>query len=131
VGRAHVLREGTDVTLAAAGVMVAEALEAAEQLADAGVSAEVIDVASVKPLDQETLVSSAAKTGAVVTAEEHSVVGGVGSAIAQLLGEHNPVRIRVVGVRDVFGTSGEPAELMEHFGLTSRDIARAARELLS
>ena len=130
LGRANVLREGTDVTLAACGVMVAQALGAAEVLAGEGISAEVIDVASIKPLDAETLLTSARKTGAVVTCEEHSIIGGLGSAIAELLGENAPAPLKRVGVRDVFGTSGEPDELMEHFGLTAPHIATAARELL-
>lgn len=131
VGRATVLREGSDVTIAAAGVMVAEALAAADMLAADGISAEVIDVFCVKPLDAETLLASARKTGAVVTAEEHSVVGGVGSAVAELLAERCPVPMRRIGVRDSFGTSGEPDELMAHYGLTAADIAAAARELLA
>lgn len=131
VGRATVLREGSDVTIAAAGVMVAEALAAAELLAADGISAEVIDVFCVKPLDVETLLASARKTGAVVTAEEHSVVGGVGSAVAELLAERCPVPMRRIGVRDSFGTSGEPDELMAHYGLTAADIAAAARELFA
>jgi len=130
LGRAYVLREGADVTLAACGVMVAEALAAADALAQAGISAEVIDVASVKPLDEATLVASARKTGAVVTCEEHSIMAGMGSAVAELLAQNAPTPMKLVGVRDVFGTSGEPAELMAHFGLTANDIAAAARELL-
>ncbi len=130
VGRATVLQEGSDVTIAAAGVMVAEALAAADLLAADGILAEVIDVFSVKPLDAETLLASARKTGAVVTAEEHSVVGGLGSAVAELLAEHHLVPMRRIGVRDAFGTSGEPDELMAHFGLTAADIAAAARELV-
>jgi len=129
VGRANVLREGTDVTLAACGIMVAEALAAADILAESGVSAEVIDVATVKPIDVETLSASVAKTGRIVTAEEHSVLGGMGSAVSEVLSEVCPVPTRRVGVADVFGTSGEPRELMEHFGLTADDIVRAAREL--
>ncbi len=130
VGRAYVLREGADVTLAACGIMVAEALQAADLLAEEGISAEVIDVATIKPLDAETLVASVRKTGAVVTCEEHSVIGGMGSAVAELLGENAPVPLARVGVKDVFGTSGEPAELMAHFGLTAADVAEAARNLL-
>lgn len=130
VGRAYVLREGTDVTLAACGVMVAEAIAAADELAIRGVSAEVIDVASIKPIDAETIVASARKTGAVVTCEEHSMIGGLGSAVCEALAENAPSPVRRVAVRDVFGTSGEPAELMEHFGLTAADIARAAEELV-
>lgn len=129
VGKANVLREGTDVTLAACGVMVGQALEAAEQLAAQGVSAEVIDVATIKPLDVETIAASAAKTGAVVTCEEHSVIGGLGSAVAETLAETNPVPIKRIGVQDVFGTSGEPSELLEHFGLTALDIKAAASEV--
>jgi len=130
VGRAYVLREGTDVTLAACGVEVAEALKAAEILAAEGVSAEVIDVATVKPIDADTLSRSVAKTGCVVTCEEHSVLGGMGSAVSEVLSEVCPVPTRRVGVADVFGTSGEPAELMEFFALTSENIAAAARELV-
>ncbi len=130
LGRAYVLREGSDVTLAACGVMVAEALAAADLLAQEGVSAEVIDVASIKPLDEATLVASARKTGAVVTCEEHSVIAGMGSAVAELLSQKAPTPMALVGVRDVFGTSGDPAELMAHFGLTAADIAAAAKGLL-
>lgn len=131
LGRANVLREGADVTLVACGVMVERALAAAELLAALGTSAEVIDVVSVKPLDTDTIVASAAKTGAVVTCEEHSVIGGLGSAVAEVLGERKPVALKRVGVQDTFGTSGDPEELMRHFGLTADDVAKAARELLS
>lgn len=131
VGRAYVLREGTAVTIAACGVMVARALAAAELLAADGIDAEVIDVMSLKPLDSETILASARKTGAVVTCEEHSIIGGLGAAIATLLVTENPVPMEQVGVRDVFGTSGEPEELMRHFGLTASDVADAARRAVS
>ncbi|MEA5076924.1 MAG: transketolase C-terminal domain-containing protein [Coriobacteriia bacterium] len=130
LGKARVLREGAHVTLAACGVMVEQALAAAEQLELDGIHAEVIDVSTIKPLDNATLVASALKTGAVVTCEEHSIIGGLGSAVAEALGEHAPVPLARVGVRDVFGTSGEPAELMAHFGLTGADIAEAARAVI-
>ena len=130
LGRARVLREGMHVTLAACGVMVEQALAAAEQLELDGIHAEVIDVSTIKPLDTVTLVASALKTGAVVTCEEHSIIGGLGSAVAEALGEHAPVPLARVGVCDVFGTSGEPAELMTHFGLTGADIAEAARAVI-
>ena len=130
LGKANVLRKGTDVTIVAAGVMVAEALAAADELADAGISAEVIDVATIKPLDCETITASAKKTGRVVTAEEHSIIGGLGSAVAEVLGENAPTPLARIGVRDVFGTSGDPDELMAHFGLTASDIAGAARTLI-
>jgi transketolase len=130
LGRARVLREGTDVTLAACGVMVEQALAAADVLAAGGISAEVIDVSTIKPLDTETIAASARKTGAMVTCEEHSIIGGLGSAVAEALGELAPVPLERIGVRDVFGTSGEPGELMAHFGLTGLDIAEAARGVL-
>jgi len=130
VGKANVLREGTDVTIAACGVEVVEALAAADLLAADGISAEVIDVATVKPLDVDTLVASVTKTGRIVTCEEHSVLGGMGSAVSEVLSEACPVPTRRIGVADVFGTSGEPAELMQHFGLTAPNIVAAARELL-
>ena len=130
LGRANVLRTGADVTLIACGVMVKQALDAAERLSGEGISAEVIDVVSIKPLDTDTLLASARKTGAVVTCEEHSIIGGMGSAVAELLGENAPTPLKRVGVRDVFGTSGEPDELMEHFKLTAPHIAQAACELL-
>ena len=130
LGRANVLREGADVTLAACGIEVSEALKAADLLAQEGISAEVIDVATIKPLDVDTLAASVAKTGRIVTCEEHSVLGGMGSAVSEVLSEVCPVPTRRIGVADTFGTSGEPAELMEHFGLTAAHIAAAARELL-
>jgi transketolase len=131
LGRANVLREGADVTLAACGVMVAEALAAAEMLALDNIDAEVIDIATIKPIDVDTIVASAKKTGAVVTCEEHSVIGGLGSAVAEVLGENAPSPLKRIGVNDVFGTSGEPDELMKHFGLTAADIATAARALIA
>lgn len=130
LGKAYVLRTGSDVTLAACGVMVAEALEAAELLAKDGIEAEVIDVMSIKPIDVETITGSVAKTGAIVTCEEHSIIGGLGSAVAELLGEYVPAPLARVGVKDVFGTSGDPSELMVHFGLTGADIAAAAKGVI-
>jgi transketolase len=131
LGRAYVLREGGGVTLVACGVMVERALGAAELLATDGISAEVIDACSIKPLDADTIVASAAKTGAVVTCEEHETIGGLGSAVAEVLGERQPTRMARVGMRDTFGTSGEPEELMRHFGLTAEDVAGAAKGLLA
>ncbi len=131
LGRAHLLRAGEHVTLVACGIMVAMALEAAEALAADGVRAEVLNLSTLKPLDIPALVRSARRTGAVVTAEEHSVVGGLGSAVAEVLGEHHPVPMARVGVRDAFGMSGSPQELLERFGLTAAEIARAARSVIA
>ena len=130
VGKANVLREGADVTIVACGLMVGAALKASDSLADEDISAEVIDASSIKPLDAETILASARKTGAVITAEEHSIIGGLGSAVAEVLSEGAPTKLTRIGVRDVFGTSGEPDELMAYYGLTATDIAAAARELL-
>ena len=130
VGGSSILRSGTDVTIVACGVMVAQALEAADLLAGSDISAEVIDAYSIKPLDEDTILRSARKTGVVVTCEEHSIIGGLGSAVAELLGEHAPRRIVRVGVRDVFGTSGEPDELMAHYGLTATDISKVAMAIV-
>ena len=126
---ARVLREGTDVTICACGVEVAEALEAAEALAARGISAGVVDVMSVKPLAEDVIVASAAKTGCVVTVEEHSVYGGMGSAVAELLAEKEPVRVVRMGMTG-FGQSGTGMELLAHFGLDAAGIASRVREVL-
>ena len=130
VGGANVLRAGTDVTIVACGVMVAQALAAADMLAADDLSAEVIDVYSIKPLDEDTILRSARKTGVVIACEEHSIIGGLGSAVAEVLAEHAPRRVVRVGIHDVFGTSGEPDELMVHYGLTAADIARTATSVV-
>ena len=127
LGHAYVLREGADVTLVANGVEVAQALEAAQQLSEQGISAEVIDAFSVKPFDKETLLASVKKTGCVVTCEEHSTVGGLGSAVADIIGENHPVPLERVGVRDEFGTSGSPDELLAEYGLDAKGIVAKAK----
>ncbi len=129
-GRAVKLRDGSDATVIACGIMVAAALEAAEQLAGEGISVRVLDIHTIKPLDLEAIVEAARATGAVVTAEEHSIIGGLGGAVAEVLVENHPVPVRRVGIRDTFGESGKPAELLEKYGLTPADIARAVREVI-
>ena len=131
LGGSRVLREGTDVTLIACGIEVDQALKAAEKLAEQGVSAEVIDAYSVKPLDEKTVLASAAKTGHVVTCEEHSVNGGLGSIVASVLARNNPCPMRMIGTQDVFGTSGELAELLVKYGCDDNAIVAAAKELLA
>ena len=131
LGGSRVLREGTDVTLIACGIEVDQALKAAEKLAEQGVSAEVIDAYSVKPLDEKTVLASAAKTGRVVTCEEHSVNGGLGSIVASVLARNNPCPMRMIGTQDVFGTSGELAELLVKYGCDDNAIVAAAKELLA
>ena len=131
MGKAYVLREGTDVTIVANGVEIREALAAAETLAGQGISAEVIDAFSVKPLDTETILASAAKTGHVVVAEEHSIYGGLCSAVAEALVQANPVPVEFVAVQDKFGKSGEFEELLAYFGLDAASIVNAVKKVTS
>ena len=130
IGKSYVLREGTDVTIVACGVEINEALKAADILAGNGISAEVIDVFCIKPIDAETILASVRKTGCVVSAEEHSIIGGLGSAVAELLAGNHPAALERVGMRDVFGTSGEFEELMHVFELDAGAIAEAAKRAL-
>lgn len=131
IGKAKVLREGKDVTLFGTGQMVSACLEAAEQLKAKGISAEVINVSTIKPLDTECVLKSVAKTGCAVTAEEHSIIGGLGSAVAELLSEERPAPLTRVGTKDTFGESGKAELLMEKYGLTAKDIVKAAEVSIS
>ncbi|MFB6291586.1 MAG: transketolase family protein, partial [Candidatus Bipolaricaulia bacterium] len=126
LGKAEVLRQGSDVSLFAMGLMVANSLDAADILEDKGISAEVVNVSTVKPLDSETILESVEKTGAAVTAEEHNVIGGLGSAVSEVVSENEPVPVKRLGIQDRFGESGSAYELVEHFGLTAEDIASKA-----
>ena len=126
IGRAAVMRDGSDVTLVGCGIMVSRCLLAAEELAKVGLQARVLNVHTVKPLDAAAVIKAARETGAIVTAEEHSIVHGMGSAVAAVTAEHYPVPVQMVGVRDVFGDSGEAEELLEKYGLTAAEVARAA-----
>jgi transketolase len=129
--KAAVLTEGNDVALIANGVMVTAALEAAKTLAAEGIQARVINMASVKPLDAAAVVSAAKETGAIVTCEEHSIIGGLGSAVAEVLAEQAPAPMERVGVKDTFGESGKPKELLAKYGLTAADVAKAARRVVA
>jgi transketolase len=131
IGEINVLRDGSDVGIVACGIMVSEAVEAAKTLARHGISAEVVDSHTVKPLDNEGILRVARKTGALVTCEEHNILGGLGSAIAEVVSESYPVRISRVGVKDTFGESGEHLELMAKYGLTANDIVQRARILVA
>lgn len=130
LSKAQVLRSGRDLTIVACGTLVYEAIVAAEQLAADGIDVEVINAAVIKPLDTITIVASARKTGAVLTAEEHQIAGGLGGAVAETLADQYPVPMHRVGMLDRFGESGDPHELLEHFGLTASHLAVRARELL-
>ncbi len=130
LGKGIVEREGTDVTIVACGLMVAASLEAAEALAERGVSAEVVNIHTIKPLDEKTVIASARKTGRVVTVEEHSVIGGLGSAVCDALSESCPTPVHKVGVRDVFGESGPALDLLAKYGLDARGIQVEVEEFL-
>lgn len=131
IGRGRIIRQGTDVTLVACGVEVARALEAAEILAREGVSARVVNMATIKPIDVELVASCAVDTGAIVTAEDHNIYGGLGSAVAEALAITRPCPVEFVGVKDVFGASGEPEELANRYGLTAAHIARAGHRAIA
>lgn len=130
IGRANILKEGKDLSIVACGHQVAAALEAAYKLDDEGINAEVIDLHTLKPIDGELLLKTAKKTGAVVTCEEHSVIGGLGSAVASYLTENYPVPVTKVGVEDKFGESGPPEELLEQYGLTPEDIVKKGKRAI-
>ena len=130
IGKAYVFRPGKDVTIIATGTMTYQALVAADILQKDGIDAEVVHVPTIKPLDTKTILSSVEKTGAVITAEEAQVAGGLGGTISELLSEELPTPMIRIGMRDRFGESGEPGELLEHFGLTGSHIAMAAHQLI-
>ena len=130
IGKAMTLKEGSDVAVIATGIMVAAALEAAEILAAEGISARVIDMHTIKPIDEEAVICAARECKGIVTAEEHSVIGGLGGAVAEVTAAKSPCRIAMVGQHDCFGESGKPAELLEKYGMTAADIVSAAKSLL-
>lgn len=131
IGKARVMREGTDVTLIGCGQMTALCLKAADMLEADGISAEVLNISTIKPLDSAAVVASVSKTGCCVTAEEHSIIGGLGSAVAEALADSHPAPLERVGTMDTFGESGKPAELMAKYGLTAEHIADSARKSVS
>ena len=130
IGKGTVVREGTDLTIVATGICVGNALEAAEMLAAEGISAEVINISTIKPLDEEIIINSAKKTGKVVTAEEHSVIGGLGSAVCDALCKSYPVPVMKIGMQDVFGESGSAAALVEKYKLDGKGIYEQIKDFL-
>ena len=131
IGKADILREGSDVTLIGTGQMVSYCLDAAKALSEEGISAEVINISTIKPLDADAVIGSVKKTGCAVTAEEHSIIGGLGSAVAEAISESCPVPLVRVGTKDTFGESGKAEMLMEKYGLTAKDIVKAAKDSIS
>lgn len=131
IGKGITLAEGTDVTIVATGMMVDLALQAKEELAKDGISARVINIHTIKPIDSELLIKAAKETGAIVTAEEHSIVGGLGSAVSEVVSEEYPVPVLKVGIKDAFGESGKPNELLEKYGLTTQTIVEKAKKAIT
>lgn len=130
IGKANTVKEGSDVTIIATGIMLAEAMTAADILEAEGISVRIIDMHTIKPLDHEAVIKAAKETKGIVTAEEHTILGGLGSAVAEVLAENHPAKMKRIGVKDTFGESGTPAELLEKYGLTANDIVKAVKEVL-
>ena len=128
IGKGEVVKDGTDVAIIANGLMVYEAIQAGEQLAEAGINAMVINMATIKPLDEELVLEAARKCGKIITCEEHSVIGGLGEAVCSLLAEKLPTAVRRIGVNDEFGHSGPAAALLKQFGLSAEHIVEVAKE---
>lgn len=131
IGKGVVVREGNDATIIACGIMVNEAVLAHETLKEEGINVRVINMSTIKPIDRELIINAAKETKVIVTAEEHSIIGGLGSAVTEVVTEECPVVVKRVGVRDSFGESGKPAELLKKYGLTSSDIIASVKEAIS
>lgn len=129
IGRAARLREGNDVTLIANGTMVSRALDAASMLSDKGITARVLNLSTMRPLDREAIIEAATETGGIVTVEEHTIYGGLGGAVAEVVATNSPVPMRILGIPGVFAPTGSASWLLEHFGLTAQGICQAALEL--
>lgn len=130
LGKGNLVKDGKDVTIVATGIMVNEAVIAAETLAAEGIDARIIDIHTIKPLDEEIIIKAAQETKAIVTAEEHSVIGGLGSAVAEVVVKNAPVKMAMVGQKDTFGESGKPDQLKEKYGMTAADIVAAVKNVL-
>jgi len=130
IGKGEVIKEGNDVSIIANGLMVAEAIEAGKALEEQGISAEIINIATIKPLDEELIIASAKKTGKVITVEEHSIIGGLGEAVCSLLAEKCPTPVKRIGVNDEFGHSGPAKDLLKQFGLSAENIVKVTKEFI-
>lgn len=130
IGKAYVYKEGTDISIIATGTMTYQAMVAAEKLTKDGISAEVVHVPTIKPLDNETILKSVSKTNLVITVEEAQINGGLGGAVAELISENHPAPLRRIGIKDRFGESGSPDELLEHFGLTAKHIVFTTHQMI-
>lgn len=127
LGKGEILKSGNDVAIIATGIMVSMALEAAEELKKYGIDAEVINIHTIKPIDKKLIISSAKKTGKIVTAEEHSIIGGLGSAVCEVLSQEYPTKVKMIGINDRFGQSGKPKDLLKEYGLTTQNIIETVK----
>lgn len=130
-GKAVLMEEGSDATVMAVGLMVSKALEAHQILKKEGISLRVLNMSSIKPIDKAAIISAAKETGLIVTAEEHSIIGGLGSSVAEIVSEHYPVPVKRIGINDCFGISGDAEELLEYFGLTVQNIVKTVQEMVA
>jgi len=130
IGKGSLLKPGTDVTIIATGIMVSEAVEASKELESKGISVRVINMHTIKPIDKDIIIKAAEETGAIVTAEEHNIIGGLGSAVAEVISENHPVLLKRVGTNDTFGESGSPNDLLKKYGLTKEKIVEAVESIL-
>ena len=130
IGKGVVLKEGNDATIIACGMMVNEALIAADMLKEENINARVINMSTIKPIDTDLIIKAAKETKAIVTAEEHSIIGGLGSAVSEVVSENHPVKVKKVGLNDCFGESGTPGELLEKYGLTAKNIVAKVKEAI-
>ncbi|WP_434798044.1 transketolase family protein [Terrisporobacter vanillatitrophus] len=131
IGKGVVLREGNDATIIACGIMVNEAIIAADMLKEENINVRVINMSTIKPIDTQLIIKAAKETKAIVTAEEHSIIGGLGSAVSEVVSENHPTIVKKVGVNDIFGESGTPNELLEKYGLTAKNIVEKVKEALN
>ena len=130
ISKGNIMKKGKDVTIFATGLMVSQSLKAIGQLEEEGISTQLINISTIKPIDQELIIEASRATGAVVTAEEHSIIGGLGSAVAEVLSENCPTPMKRIGIKDKPGTSGSPAELLDRYQLNPQHIISAVKEVL-
>lgn len=130
IGKGVTLREGNDVAIIATGMMVQKAIEASDKLKEEGINARVINISTIKPIDRELIIKAAKETKGIVTAEEHSIIGGLGATVSQVVTSSEPTKVKSIGIKDTFGESGTPDELMKKYGLTSDEIIKAVKEIL-
>lgn len=130
IGKGVELREGNDVAIIATGMMVQKAIEASDKLKEEGINARVINISTIKPIDKELIIKAAKETKGIVTAEEHSIIGGLGSTVSQVVTSNHPTIVKTIGIKDTFGESGTPDELMKKYGLTSDEIIKAVKEII-